>query len=731
MRVLYVITEIGKQSLSKPFTYLYDGHDQVDVRYRVMVPFGPREIMGFVTRVVETNKTKKELEEETGMPLRYISRVIDREPLLDDELMKLATAVADYYMAPLISVLQAMLPKSLAPRRGALKGPKEAYEKWVRLLKDEEKGLTPKQVECVRLLKRSGEVLKKEASTPTVVRALLDKGILEQFDKPRSRYVIPEAEREMAHEPTLDQRNAIEEILSSSHSIVLLQGVTGSGKTEVYLRLSEHYLQEGKNVLMLVPEISLTPVMVEYFSRRFGRVIAILHSGLTPAEKYDEYQRIKRGEARIVVGARSAIFAPLENIGLIVIDEEHVDSYKQSTAPFYHARETAIMRSKINGAKVVLGSATPSLETKARAMRGIYGYASLPRRISDQGLPTTTIVDMRSQDSKGSVKHIFSKQLIEKIGEKIGKQEQVILLLNRRGYSSYITCEKCGYVFECPNCGSPLTYHYEDQMLKCHHCDFILDFPKVCPQCGSSSLARVGFGTERVMKEIADLFPSARAARLDSDAGKVAKNVASLTKAFKNHEYDILVGTEMIAKGHDFPLVTLVGDVLADIGLNLSTYRASERTFNLIAQAVGRSGRAKRKGEALIQTYSPSHYAIVYGAKQDYEAFFRREMMARKTFGYPPYYFLIEVRFLADKEEKAAKAAADFKRVALLQGFKDLEIVGPGTPFLSFFQGKYRRTLLFKYKDGALLRRFLRQEVERISGKGGVEAEIEVDPLDS
>ncbi len=731
MTIVEVLTEIGKRGLMRPFSYLYDGKQPIGPRFRVIVPFGGREIMGFVTGVRQTGFSKEELESQLGHELRFVSSVIDREPLLGDELMELAKRVSDYYMSPLVTVLQAMLPKSLSPRRSSLKAPKIAYEKWVRTAKEEVPSLTPRQRECLRLVSRNGEVRKKEAGTPSVVKTLVDKGYLREFSRERPRFHIPEAEREQAHEPTVDQQKAIEEILSSGKKTVLLQGVTGSGKTEVYLRLSEHFLREGKNVLMLVPEISLTPVMVEYFSRRFGSIIAILHSGLTPAEKYDEYRRIKRGEARIVVGARSAVFAPLGNIGLIVIDEEHVDSYKQDTPPYYHAREVAKMRSEISGAKVVLGSATPSLETKARAVKGVYGFAELKRRISSQGLPSTTIVDMREKSSRGSEKHIFSAELIAKIREKLSRHEQIILLLNRRGYSSFITCESCGYIFDCPNCGGHLTYHREDGMLKCHHCDFLMDFPARCPECGSASLARVGFGTERVMKEIGVLFPDAKAERLDSDSGKVAKAASGITRRFHDHGFDILVGTQMIAKGHDFPDVTLVGDVLADIGLGLPSYRSSERTFNLIAQAVGRAGRAEKRGEAIIQTYNPNHYAIVFGARQDYEGFFGREMLSRRSYGYPPYRNLITLTFLSEKEEKAAEFAADFREMALKQGFADVEIVGPGTPFLAFFAGRYRRTLLFKFKKSEDLRRFLYSETQRLSGKSGVEIEIEVDPLDS
>jgi len=529
---------------------------------------------------------------------------------------------------------------------------------------------------------------------------------------------------------TLEQRAAYQAVLSSDKPVVLLEGVTGSGKTEVYLRLSEKVLTEGKNVLMLVPEINLTPAMVEYFSRRFGNKVAILHSELTPGERYDEYRRIARGQAPIVVGARSAVFAPLSNIGLIILDEEHVDSYKQDNAPYYHAREVAIMRGHDEGAKVVLGSATPSLETKARAMRGVYGYAEMRHRIHDQVMPSTTIVDLTERNNFTKSSEKLSSLLLAKIREKLDKKEQAILLINRRGYWTNIVCPHCGHLFLCPSCGGNLTFHQSDNMLKCHHCGYVETFPSKCPECGTTGLMRTGYGTERVVKELTDLFPGIRVARLDSDVGKIGKNVEKTLRDFHDGKYDVLVGTQMIAKGHDFPNVTLSGVVLADIGLALPTYRASERTFELIAQAAGRSGRASKAGEAIIQSYNPGHYAIVYGAKQDYEAFYAREMQERKAQQYPPYVYLFLLIFASPVEEKAVSSSTDFKHELLSQSFEGTSAVGPLPPFYLMEQGKYRRMLLIKTKKPDLLRPYLKELVSHYSGKGGVDISIDVDPLD-
>ncbi|MCR5078873.1 MAG: primosomal protein N', partial [Bacilli bacterium] len=640
MQILDVLIQHPTYHLDRTFSYLYDGKEKAEVGFRVIISFNHQRIMGFVSKVRETNASVEEIDKAFGFHVAYIESLYDKEPLLNNELLTLVDEVSSYYLSPKVSVLQAMLPSSLKPAISATKGPKIAYEDWLSLPEDidiDSLHVTDKQRELLLLVLRNGEIRKKEAGHPSIVKTLVEGNYLVLTKKERNRLLIPEYEKEQPHVLNPEQQSAFEKILSYGGEVFLLQGITGSGKTEVYLHLTEEYLKKGKNVLMLVPEISLTPIMVEYFSRRFEGNIAILHSELTPAEKYDEYRRIARGEARIVVGARSAVFAPLENIGLIIIDEEHVSSYKQDSVPHYHAREVAIMRARHFGAKVLLGSATPSLESKARAAKGVYGYAEMNVRASSKAsLPKTFIIDLGEpkatsyqplnltrEDGEPITKPnaIFSKLLFFKIKEKLEKKEQVILLINRRGYSSFLTCGKCGHIFTCPSCHSNLSYHRIDEMLKCHHCGFVMRYPEVCPECGSPKIQRVGFGTERLVKVLNEQFPEAKVGRLDSDVTKVRNNLSKVLGQFRKGEFDILVGTQMIAKGHDFPNVTLVGVVLADIGLTLPSYRAAETTFELITQAVGRSGRADKPGEAYIQTYNPAHYAITFGAKQDYEGF--------------------------------------------------------------------------------------------------------------
>ncbi|MDY2913728.1 MAG: primosomal protein N' [Candidatus Enteromonas sp.] len=730
MWILEVLTQYRSYSLDRPFSYLYDGESQIQPFCRVLVPFANRSIVGFVTRVELTDQTPEEIAQRLGFRLGFIQGVIDEHPLFHEELWDLAQEVASYCLSPLIHVLNAMLPPSLKPSKGGLKGPKIAYEDYLTVVDPSLDELTPKQREILLLIQRNEEIKKKEAGSPSIVKKLLELGKIRLVKKEKVRFEIPEYQKEQPHPLTLEQEKAMEEILQSPQDVVLLQGVTGSGKTEVYLHLSERYLQNGKNILMLVPEISLTPVMVEYFSRRFGKAIAILHSGLTPAEKYDEYRRIASGAARIVVGARSAVFAPLRNIGLIILDEEHVESYKQDSPPFYHARTVAILRAKHFGAKVVLGSATPSLETKARAQKRVYGYAVLPHRVNSLPLPKTEIIDLRDRSIMVAGDRIFSKILLDAIRDRLAKGEQVMLLVNRRGYSSYLSCARCGHTVVCPSCGGNLTYHKEDELLKCHHCGHVELYPEVCPECGSGKLQRVGFGTERAVKLLLEYLPEARIARLDTDVSKVRASMERTLRDFKEGKYDILIGTQMIAKGHDFPKVTLVGVVVADAGLMLESYRASERTFGLIAQALGRSGRGDIPGCALIQTSNPNHYAITLGAKQDYESFYRREMQERRLGKYPPYTYMVSLIFLSKDETKATEAALSFQQAILQKKLPDVDSLGPLTPYYGKMGEYFRKTLLIRFKNPEPIKSEIRELLHVISGKGGVDILADVDPFD-
>ena len=728
MKIIELLIEHHNYSLNRPFSYIYKGNKQVDKGYRVLVTFNNQELIGYVLSVRDTNKNVAEIEEELGFTVSEIVDVIDSSSLLSEDLMELADKVSDYYLATKISVLQSMLPPSLSPRRSSLKAPKIAYDQYIELEKYDEEDLTYKQIELLRLIRDEGRILKKEIKQVSILNKLIEKKLVKIVKEEKRRLEIPEYEENEKVALTNDQLSVINEFKNSDDQVYLLEGVTGSGKSEVYLSLSEEYLAKGKSVLVLVPEISLTPMMMRNYISRFHDKVAILHSELTPAEKYDEYRKIASGDCKIVVGARSAIFAPLSDIGLIILDEEHVESYKQDVPPFYHAREVAIMRAEMHHAKVLLGSATPSLESRARAGKGVYHFLRLDKRINNQPLPKTTIVNLGDYHNIDKESYIFSFKLREQLKKTLDNHNQAILLINRRGFASSVSCRSCGYIFKCPTCSIPLTYHRSDLMLKCHHCNYVEPAMDNCPMCGSKYLMKSGFGTERIEEEVHKLFPSARTLRLDSDSAKIRTKIPSIVEAFRRKEADILIGTQMIAKCHDFPDVTLVGIVMADIGLSLPSYRSSERVFQLITQAVGRSGRSDKKGEAIIQTYSPSHYAITMAARQDYELFYKREMESRKAQAFPPYTFLASVTVSGKVEDTVIDNV--YRLIDKLN--EDLGdeaiILGPTTPFVPYENNNHIRLILLKYRHMEKVRAVLAKLVKANAQKGSIALSINIDP---
>ena len=728
MQIVEVLIEYAKSSLNRPFSYFYNGQKKLVKGIRVLLDFNHRDIVGYVVKVEETNKTIEEYEEEKGFSISEIKDVIDDEPLLNEELLSLLEEVSSYYLVPKISVLQSMLPPSLSPRKSSLKAPKIAYDQFLEVIDDNEEDLTNKQIELLRFIKLEGRVLKRDIKQVSIINKLLEKERIKIVKEEKRRLKIPDYKYQTPPKLSEDQNKVIDEFNNSNDLVYLLEGVTGSGKTEVYLNLSEQVLKAGKSVLMLVPEISLTPMMVEYFLHRFQNNVAILHSELTPAEKYDEYRKIAHGDCKIVVGVRSAIFAPLKNIGLIILDEEHTESYKQDNLPFYHAREVAIMRARYHKAKVLLASATPSLESRARGQKGVYHMLYLTKRINNQKLPTTKIVNMLDYHNIDRDSYIFSHALRQSIHETLAKNEQAILLINRRGFSTHVTCRNCGHVFKCPTCGIALTYHKKDNMLKCHHCDYVEPLGETCPECGDAHLIKTGFGTERIEEEVQRLFPSARTLRLDSDSAKNKSKIPEVIETFRKKEADVLIGTQMIAKGHDFPDVTLVGIVLADIGLSMPSYRSNERAFQLITQAIGRSGRKEKPGTAIIQTYLPSHYAITFAARQDYELFYRKEMEMRKLQFYPPYAYLASVTLRAKNEESVIENT--YRIVDFLNDeFMDTaQILGPSTPYIPYDMGLHVRCILVKFRDPDKAHKIFEKMQQLFAYNNQYELLINIDP---
>lgn len=493
-------------------------------------------------------------------------------------------------------------------------------------------------------------------------------------------------------------RDAVVSAIGSHQSPFLLQGITGSGKTEVYLQIIQGALDKGKTAILLVPEISLTPQMTERFIARFGDKVAILHSGLSNGEKYDEWRKVERGDAQVVVGARSAIFAPLKNLGVMIIDEEHEATYKQDSNPRYHAREVAILRAQYNQAALVLGSATPSLESRARAGKGVYQHLRLTQRANPLAtIPEVQVIDFRDYIGHNETSN-FTPPLLEAIQDRLAKKEQVVLMLNRRGYSSFVMCRECGTVDTCPNCDISLTLHMDTKTMNCHYCGFSKDIPQVCPNCKSRSIRYYGTGTQKAYDELAELFPHARILRMDVDTTRKKGSHQALLDQFGRGEADILLGTQMIAKGLDFPNVTLVGVLNADTALNLPDFRSSERTFQLLTQVAGRAGRAEKAGQVLIQSYNPQHYAIRFAKDQDYEGFYAYEMGIRRQLGYPPYYFTIGITLSHKKEEEVVKRAYEVMNI-LRSGLSETSnILGPTPKPIARTHNLYHYQILIKYR---------------------------------
>ncbi|MFJ7667828.1 primosomal protein N' [Lysinibacillus sp. NPDC097195] len=546
------------------------------------------------------------------------------------------------------------------------------------------------------------QIFKETAVSAAVLQAVIDKGAASFIQEEVYRDPFTkEVARTQSLQLTAEQAVALEAIAHSietqSASTFLLQGVTGSGKTEVYLQAIQKVLNDGKEAIMLVPEISLTPQMTERFRSRFGEMVAVMHSGLSVGEKYDEWRKIQQGKVRVVVGARSAIFAPFTNLGLIILDEEHESTYKQEDSPRYHARDVAIWRSQYYQCPVILGSATPALESYARAKKGVYTLLTLKQRALHQAMPTVFVADMREELQKGN-RSMFSELLIEGIRSRLERQEQMVLFLNRRGYSSFVLCRDCGTVVQCPNCDISLTYHRTTEKLKCHYCGYEEHVPQICPQCQSEHIRYFGTGTQKVEEEIFKLFPEARVLRMDVDTTKHKGAHEEILQAFGEGQADILLGTQMIAKGLDFPNITLVGVLSADTSLHLPDYRAAERTFQLLTQVSGRAGRHDKPGEVVIQTYTPEHYAIELAKVQDYEPFYEREMFLRRRSGYPPYYFVALIQVSHEDVLMAAEyagRAADWLRGNLSQ---QVSIIGPTVASISRLQNRYRYQCLIKYK---------------------------------
>ena len=730
-------------ALRKEFDYLIPPGliGQVEIGTRVQAPFGARKIFGTVTALAE---------ESAHANLKEILRIVGTQTLVTPKILKLARWIGEYYCCAPEIALKSVLPEVVRKKEEGWK--KQLYVRAMPSVADFPK-LPKRQQEVWNIIEERremplAELLELAETTAATIRKLEDRGIVEitseisERDPYAREHILPtqplalnaaQAQALATITKIMDARND-----GAGHSTFLLHGVTGSGKTEIYLQAIAHALEQGKGAIVLVPEISLTPQTVERFKARFSSgklqtLVAVLHSHLSAGERHDEWHKIRQGRARIVIGARSAIFAPVDPVGLIIVDEEHEQTYKQEEAPRYHARDVAIMRGQMENAVVLLGSATPSLESYFNARKGKYSLLELPERVDDQKMPRVRVVDMRQAATKEKGNLIFSPQLKEAIHQRLEKQEQTILFLNRRGWATALQCPKCGYVALCPNCSVSLTYHRIEQKLVCHICGQIEKVPMVCPgeKCRNPAIRFSGTGTQRVEETLAKLFPNARTRRMDSDTMKRKDDYRKTLGDFRAGRIDILVGTQMIAKGLHFPNVTLVGIIHADSALHQPDFRAGERTFQLLTQVSGRAGRGDVEGEVFVQAFAPFHPAIQYARRHDYAGFYEQEIEFRDQLKYPPATRVALLTLKGRNEDKVKFSADHLKRELekALKEFKDLVLAGPAPAPLLKAESFYRHQIMLRTRSMSKLSLALASLLPSHTLPEDVTLSVDIDPV--
>jgi primosomal protein N' (replication factor Y) len=723
-------------ALRREFDYLIPPEfaGRVEVGTRVKVPFGRRQVLGCVTALADSS---------TFESLKPILKIIGAQSLVTPRVLELARWMADYYCCAPETALKSVLPDAIRKER---EGWRERL--FARVLPGGKgiDALTKRQTEIYHIIEEHQsialqELLRLTGTTAQTVRKLEDKNLIEiapqitERDPYANEEIIPTEPLKLNPE----QAVALEKIIKGSGKFFLLHGVTGSGKTEIYLQAIARGLEEGKGAIVLVPEISLTPQTVERFKARFSSgplqtLVAVLHSHLSTGERHDEWHKIRQGRAKIVIGARSAIFAPVEPLGLIIVDEEHEHSYKQEEAPRYHARDVAVVRGQREGATVVLGSATPSLESYHNAKRGKYTLLEMPSRVDDKRMPLVRVLDMRTEKSKGDKgPPIFSQRLKDAIHHRLEAGEQTILFLNRRGFATSMQCPDCGLVAECPNCSLSLTYHRREQTLRCHICGHRDRAPQRCPneKCRSPKIRFHGLGTEKVEDVLRKLFPKANVCRMDSDALKRKDDFRRILGDFRRGKIDILVGTQMIAKGLHFPRVTLVGIVYADTSLHLADFRAGERTFQLLTQVAGRAGRGDVEGEVVVQTFSPVHPAIQFARHHDFVGFFEAEMEFREQLLYPPFTRAALLTIRGRNEDKVKFSADHIKREleTLIPKLPDLVIAGPAPAPLLRAENFYRYQIMLRLGQMSALSRHLALIDAQLTLPDDIILTIDIDPV--
>ena len=681
--------------IDRPFTYKVplDMEEKVKVGQMVKVPFGVRSkpVEGFILDL-------KEEEIKVSFKIKNILSVENEEPVITEEDLKLINFLREEYLCKYIDAIRLLIPV------GILKGAKSKSRSVIVYIDDNLESIKNSDgyLEVINFIKRNtgkytkSELTKEHGVSLYKLNKLIEHGLIKSEKEIVFRYNTREYNKDVEKKLTAEQSMAVEAIEDSEENLILLKGVTGSGKTEVYMRLVEKVLTEGKSAIVLVPEIALTPQMIERFKGRFGSNVALFHSKLSDGERFDEWYRVKEGKASLIIGARSAIFLPAKKLGLIIIDEEHENTYKSDQNPKYQTKEVAEFISKLKGCKVILGSATPTIESYYRAISGEMKLVELNHRIDNRPMPEMKLVDMREELRSGN-KSIFSRRLYASMQQKLEKGEQIILFLNRRGFSTFVSCRSCGYVFDCENCDISMTYH-KNGFLVCHYCGKTKKQPNLCPKCGSKYVKFFGAGTERVEEEVRKYLKNVKILRMDVDTTRAKDSHEKIYNAFKAGEADILIGTQMVSKGLDFPNVTLVGILSADMSLNLPDYRAAERSFQIITQVAGRAGRGEKEGEVIVQTYTPEHYSLQYAKKYDYEDFYEKEFTIRAMMGYPPFGRILLINGIGKNEDELKKQMIFLgKKVKeKAEEFGGLEVLGPTPCIIYKIKENYRWQIIVK-----------------------------------
>lgn len=718
--IIKVLVEISHKKIDKTFYYLVNESlkDKIKIGIRVLVPFATMKLEGFVLEVVDNYDDVYDLKE--------IIDVLDEDVILNKELLELGKYISQTTMSTLISSYQVMLPKALKAKAGS--NVSEKIDCYVEINDINNKTFTDKQLIIINLLKDKKRILYKDLKkVNTSVNTLIKNNVLKKVFIEQYRLnndYDGNIERKVL---TNEQNKIVNEVVNNlnSNNKYLLHGVTGSGKTEVYMEIIDKVIENNKQAIMLVPEISLTPQIVERFKKRFTKRIAILHSSLSDGEKYDEYRKISRGEIDIVIGARSAVFAPVKDLGIIIIDECHSDTYKQENMPRYDTIDIANFRSDFNNCPVLLGSATPNISIYARALRGLYKLLELKNRVGRAKLPDICVANMMEEERIN--KTSISKTLYEKMNNCLKRKEQVILLLNRRGYANMISCKNCGYVMKCPHCDISLTYHKSSDMMRCHYCGYATNKVNNCPICNSDSIRNLGNGTEKIEEELKTLFSDYNILRMDFDTTSKKGSHEKIVKEFGSGKYQILLGTQMIAKGLDFPNVTLVGVINADTSLSIPSYKSSENTYQLLSQVAGRSGRSEKNGEVVIQTFNPDHYAIVHAKNNSYLDFYSEEMNIRKMNKYPPYFYILSI--LVKSKEYSLVSVESNKIVNILtNNLPNSIILGPTVAHPFKVNNVCRFQIIVKYKIEPNLYNILNNINEHYRNNDKINLEFDFNP---